>query len=234
MNDDQQWDDDQQGQDDENAWDEPADVEPMAVKKKGWSTTTKVIVALAVFGGGFAVICCGGLVYIGMSFQPKTDPQEITALTKEIVEFDIPADFQPVTGIDAQVFGYGMQLALHESPKDRSSLLVMTLMARGQQVDGNAEGEMSRVIQQQLQQQHQQWAKQTLRVEGSDPPRTFEIRGQQVEFSFEKCEDVSTKGKFRRVTGAFKGKNGFTGVMLVINEESYDEEAVIKTIESIK
>lgn len=232
MTDEQQWDDEQQ--DDQSSWDEPVSDEPVAKKKKGWSTTTKVIVVLAVVFGGVAVVCCGGLAYFGMSFQPKTNPQEVTAISKEIVDLEIPADFQPLIALDAQMFGYGMQLALHESPKDGSTLMVLAILAGGEQIDGNGEAEMNRTIQQQLQQQHQQLAQQTLRVEGSDPPRTIEVRGQQVEFSFEDCEDVSTKAKFRRVTGAFNGKNGFAGVMLVIHEDSYNEDAVIKTIESIK
>ena len=64
--------------------------------------------------------------------------------------------------------------------------------------------------------------------------RTFTIRGKEIEFQFAKAEDPETGTAYRQVSGVFPGKGGTAFLMLQIEEEGYDEDVIVKIIESIK
>ena len=200
-------------------------------KKKGMSTAMIVVIILGCIAGGGFLLCCGGAFWLMKSTQATMDPQEVIAITKEIVEIEIPDVFQPNMGFDVNIFGaFKEKIAWYESKSGEGLLILMSLeiAAAGDQAVEEAQ------MQQQLQQlQQQRQGDPNLRIKKSES-REFEVRGEKVDFNFAETENMDNGDPWRQVTGTFAGKAGTVMLMLKIEEEAYDEDVVIKMIESIK
>ena len=82
-------------------------------------------------------------------------------------------------------------------------------------------------------QQQQQQGNRKLNIQ-STGTREITIRGEKVEFVFAEGTDKNTDTVVQQVTGVFPGREGMGYLMLRIDDESYDEQAVVRMIESIK
>lgn len=97
--------------------------------------------------------------------------------------------------------------------------------------------------QQQEQQLRQQMSQQTQAQRGNQnfkssksETREIEIRGEKIPFEF--TEGVTSgqgqEKTVHMVSGVFQGKKGPVMIQIVEPDEDYDEEAVVKMLESIK
>jgi len=223
---DEQWDNGSFDEQSRGGWDDEGGA--LRPKKKGMSATMTVVIILGCIAGGGFLLCCGGAVWWISSNKPTMDPQEVMAITKEIVEIEIPDDFQPTMGMNVNVFGMAkVKMAQYDTKSGEGALILMSMeiAAAGGQAAQEAQ------MRQQLQQQRQ--GDPNLRIKKSEP-REFEIRGEKVDFNFAETENMDNGDPWRQVTGTFAGKDGTVMLMLKIDEEAYDEDVVIKMIESIK
>ena len=216
--------------------DETFDPEPP--KKKGMSTTAKVLITLGCVFGGFLLLCCGGVMYTGYQARNAVseDPTVVAEVTKEIAEIDIPPQFQPKVSMnmDFWFMPVKMRFVVYHTRGNTGSLTLMEF------VDPNAkEGEFGPrdrdQVRQQMRQQNQGQNVRDLDIEKSHT-RRFQIRGKEVAFRFAKAVDPQTKTAFRQVRGAFPGriKNSRVVLVLQLPEDEYNEDRVVRMIESIK
>ncbi len=215
--------------------DERFDAQPPA-KKPGMSSGMKIIIILLCVGGGSMLLCCGGCFYIGWKFKEgmSDDPQVVAAVSKDIVDMEIPATFQPRASFKMDFpFVPKVSFAIYAAQGERGMLMLMNY------VDPNAKpGEFGEAEEKQLQQQMQQQpghAARNLDV-GESKTRSFNIRGQKVAVKFVKGVDPQTKAKFRQVSTTFKGKqeNSIVILQLQLAEELYKEDEIDKMLKSIK
>lgn len=187
-------------------------------------------VKVILIGGGLGLVvmlvCCGVAAWFGTSFMPKVTntPAEVTAMAKEIMEIQIPEDFNPDTGLAIDNFAISMRMASFRH-KDNQGTLVL----------GDFKIKMGDPNQaKQLQQQPDIGGKpQNLRM-GDTSTREFTIRGKSVPFRFSDAVDEDTNAKVRVVEGTLEVPGGGTFIKLIVNEDAYDEDAVIEMIESIR
>jgi len=64
--------------------------------------------------------------------------------------------------------------------------------------------------------------------------REFTVRGKPVKFHFAEAEQAETNKKFRVVSSEIATPGGLLIFQLKLEEDAYDEEAVVKMIESIR
>ncbi|MFQ5730428.1 MAG: hypothetical protein ACE5KM_00590 [Planctomycetaceae bacterium] len=198
------------------------------------STGSKVVIVLLCVFGGIGLLCCGGLIYVGVQFQNSTskDPAVVAEVTKKIVEIDIPKTYQPRASVNVDFWFIPMmrmRIVVYEG-QGGGSLTMMEVVNRM----GGGDDDRKK-FKQQMRQQGQGGNVRDLDIKESET-REFTIRGQKARFSFRKGVDRETKVDFREVNGTFDGKSEGSVVVLMLQtpEEHYDEKAVVKMIRSIR
>ncbi|MEK6262614.1 MAG: hypothetical protein AABP62_28800 [Planctomycetota bacterium] len=187
-------------------------------------------VALIVGGIGFfgMLVCCGGLFWFGRGLLPKmvTTPAEVAALGQEVMKIDIPADFVGQAGMSMDNFAMTMKFANYQHKEQKGTLMIGSMHVKiGDPKDHQAAF-------------NNQKAQQSVAQEGlkitTTADREFTIRGKPVTFKFSEAEKEGTDKKFRLVSSEFESGGGLMMFQLTLEEEAYDEEAVVKMIESIQ
>ena len=80
------------------SFDQPETSPDAAAARKRMSTGTKILLILAIVFGGLLVLCCGGMILLGLYAQSyaKTalsdDPAAVQETAAEITQIDVPAD----------------------------------------------------------------------------------------------------------------------------------------------
>lgn len=208
--------------------------------ESGWSPTTKVIVAFSVAGVFGLILCCGGAIWIvnravdatqeivaGIADAMTQNPAEIRALTASMVTIEIPEGWQPVTGMEWSI-GTEMTTVMY-SPNQMQSNRILTLMQmRGAGIN---QQQMEQQLQMQQAQMNQPGMNPAYGVQSSTT-RTFVIDGEDREFLFSVVND-GAGGTMHQVQGAFPGRNGTVMFQLMEDDANWDEEVVVRMIESI-
>lgn len=198
-------------------------------EKPGMSTGMKVLILLLCLGGGIMLLCCGGVVYFISQIEvEQNNPAAAAATAAEIVSIEVPDQFRPSDSMKMELpFGLmRMKLVAYKSTAGRGELGLIEMQIANvpmQQQEGQ--------FRQQLQQQGINSRQLIIKEQ---EPREFKIRGRAVTFLFAEAKDAQSGTAFRQVSGTFPGKGGTAFLLLQVEEDSYDEDAVVKMIESIK
>ncbi|MEZ6146732.1 MAG: hypothetical protein R3B91_15210 [Planctomycetaceae bacterium] len=193
--------------------------------KPGMSTGVKVLIGFMIVGGVAVLVCCGGIAFFGYKFAQMTteDPEEIRTIQEGIADIDVPDTLTPKAGVNAQVMGVGMQMAVYE---DGDSVLMLMQMNGPPGMDA---AQMRQQFQQQLDQQGQN---RNIEVESSEQ-RDVTIAGEETTIEIVKGKDGQGK-EMRQVNGVFQGKGGAAFIVYICPEENWDEERAIGIFESIQ
>jgi len=173
------------------------------------------------------LLCCGVGGWMMWSLFPKmtSNPVEVAEIGKQVLDVEIPDDFQPETAMTIDNFAMTMRMANFRHKQDKGTLLLgdfqMKLGNHDQKLD----------IQQKLDQNSKDGPKLQM---GDSKVREFQVRGKAVPFRFSDAVDQETKKKFRVVEGDLEAPKGGAFIKLIIDAEAYDEDAVVKMIESIR
>jgi len=210
------------------------DIDDGRTAKPGMSTGVKVLIGVLVGGGLLSLLCCGGFVYFGMNaVEIVNTPAEVEAMTQEIVKIQIPEGFNGVSGFKFEMFGVGMKMVAYTGPNEGSSILIMESKQPG---GGSAEAQMEQ-FQNQMEQQGQgeggEFQQEGLTDRESET-RTLTVGGAPVEFTFAKGKGEQSGVETRQVSGVIEGKEGAVIIMIQIPEADYNEEEIVKMIESIQ
>lgn len=202
--------------------------------KKGMGTGMKIVLVLLCLGGGVMLLCCGGGFYLFSQFNPefkRNDPQAAAKTAQEIVTIEVAEQFQPSDSMTmgGELFGFSMnmKMATYRAVEGQGFLVLMQLHATNMPKefqDAQARQQMER----------QGLDNRQLNNIGQPETREFEIRGRKVPFLFSKAKDTQTGKVIHLVNGTFADKDGLVTLVLQIEEEFYDEEAVVRMLESIE
>jgi hypothetical protein len=194
-------------------------------RKSNTAKILLIILAVVVIG---AVLCCGGIGLFMYSNPPIKTTQtaaEVVEKTNAIVDIDIPPAFHPVMAMDMNMYVMTMQMVAYDGQGSG-----MLMIAQVQAPQGADQAQMQQQMRQSMQQQNMG---EQLSVKNSET-KTVKVDGQDVDFLFSTAENAKDKSEWRQVTGAFPGKNGTAFMILQQPSVAYDEEAVIKMLESIR
>lgn len=203
-----------------------------APKKQGMSTGVKVLLFFVAFGGVCMLLCCGGLYYaaknMDLKMQVTEKVPEIIAIQNEITEITIPEQFVPKAGVTFSIIGKGMKMVIFEPADVQGVLILMSIT-----VPDDGMIDMEKEFRNSLNDQNQNQNHRKLDIT-KEEPREFTIKGKKLNFTFAEGTDKQNGEKFHQVTGVFPGKNSPAFLMLQIESDEYNEEEIVKMIESIK
>ncbi len=185
----------------------------------------KWFLILASIGGVGMLLCCGVGYYV---FMPKivTQPAQVDAFVQEIADVKMLPDFQGETGVKMNLGFMEMRLCRYAHTSGKGELQLMELSMNGTNANADAE------LEAQMQQQKQMEMK-ALTIESTES-KEIEIRGQSATFTTVFGQDVSSKTEYYQVEGTFLGKHGPAKLMLQVEAEIWDGEAVSELLESLK
>jgi len=218
---------------DRDTWpDNPNDPPPQRAQQWEGKSGGGGCLKFALIVGGLSfmglLVCCDGLTWFFWGFIPKmaTTPAEVAAVGQQVMQIDIPEEFIGEAGftIDNRLIAMRFATFLHKAGK--GTLLIGAMQVKvGDLKDQHAD------FKARSQQQSKDQKKLTIK---KTEDREFTIRGKPVTFNFSEAEEDGTDKKFRLVTGELEAPGSFTVLQLTLEDEAYDEDAVVKMIESIR
>jgi len=211
--------------------------------KPGMSTGVKVLIGILAGGGLLTVLCCGGVFFFGWSVakqvELKTTPEAVREIGSKIAGIDIPAEYAPQAGLKMELFGVVMAIATYSNADGDAGVVLMESKFPEQP---GQQGQMEMQLEQQFQEIENMYQQQSLgkfysREKLSDTESTsreLTVRGAPVQFQFTKGKGMVSGQEMREVAGSFPSKGGRVKIIVQMPEEDYNEEEVVKMIESIK
>jgi hypothetical protein len=203
--------------------------------QRGMSTTTKMLLIFGGIGGVLMLACCGGVAYIGVrgaAFLQQSfseDPVVIRQRTQDMVQIDIPDSFEPEGAFDFII----LRMVMYRS-SNQSALMLMEMNISMAGTPQEQRDEMLRGMRQQQQKQNAPGGANAQVNKLESTTKEIEIDGKPVEFEFIKGTQQGQNRTVRQVLGVLEGKRGAVMLMLIVPEEDYDEDAVIKMLKSIR
>ncbi len=169
--------------------------------------------------------CCGVGYYL---FMPKivTKPAQVDAFLQEVADVKMLPDFKGETGVKMNFVFMEMRMCRYAHTSGKGELQLMEMAMNANNAGGNAE------LEAQMQKQKQMEMK-ALTVKSTET-RDLDIRGQSATFTTVFGQDVSSKTEYYQVEGTFLGKHGPAKLMLQVEAEIWDEEAVSELLESLQ
>jgi hypothetical protein len=174
------------------------------------------------------LLCCGGVFWLGSTMVPKETkvPAEVAAVGQQILQFDIPAGFEGTNAVTIDNFFVTVQTADFKRKQGDAQLQLMKMEIKIAGMDKQQQdfkGQFQRPAD----------AHQSLDIKKTEK-RDFVIAGKKVAFRFSEAVDPTSNVEFRVVEGEMGTPPVNVRLLkFVIQADDYDEDEVVKMIESI-
>ncbi|TWT58260.1 hypothetical protein KOR42_16320 [Thalassoglobus neptunius] len=193
----------------------------------GMSTGMKVLMGLLIFSAVSLVICCGGIYwFVSNSTTATENPAEIDAMRDEIATIVLPAVYEPGVGVGFNLF-IKMDMVAYGRSKDpeNGGIVLMQMSGPSMMEEEDLRLEFEKEAE-------KQGTNQDIDVT-SQETRTFTIDGEEVDFEFVTGTRPESDDVVHQVVGVFKGREGMAFLMIFETDNNWNEEEVVRMIESI-
>lgn len=216
-------------------WDQPSlgpDAMPPPQKKR-LSCGCMALIALAVLGGLVALVCCGGIVGMGVYFKDAVsdDPAVIARVSGQIAEIDVPGELKPKASFKMNVPFSDKQLMTWVVYMDEATQSMLMLGTFGEAMAGMDQNDFQKGFRQSMEEQGVSHKESVAQWQTHEKEIT--VRGEPVTFFFGTGEDDSGNRRIQ-VTGTFQGNQGPAMLTFTGDAEKYPEERITEVIESIR
>lgn len=206
--------------------------------RQGMSTAGKVLLILGIVFLVLILLCCGGLVattfwarsYAKESFSE--DPQVVRQVTAEIGQIDVPEAMRPSFSMNMKIPFSEQRLMTMVAYEDKETQSVLILASFGEAMAAQNREQLRSQMRETLRQRGLEQEKTSEPQETEE--REITVRGQPEKFAFIKSKDAKTGKPRLEVSGTFEGKDGINLFQFSGDAEKYDEQKVVKIIESIR
>lgn len=193
---------------------------PAPRKSSGCAKALVIVGALTFL---MLLVCAGVVGGLAWSIWPTiiSNPVEVAAVGKQILDVDVPPEFEAMTGFKMDNFAMSMQMAAYRRKDEKGSLVLGAFRMKLENVMQKPE--------------FQSKSGKDLHLKLSDTKVVdFKVREQSVPFRFSNAVDQDSQKKFRVVEAEFESNGESKFFKLVLEDEVYDEAATIQLIESIR
>lgn len=191
------------------------------------SSGLKILLMVLIGGGVMLLVCCGGgywafQKFIGQSFTMDAD--QIRAKTSEISSIEMPGGYEPRMAMDLSGLGLPMKMVAYGRGQDQQSVIMLMQASDAAGGQGITRQDFEDAMAQQGQDQNIQVGSREIRV--------FDYAGEEHSFEFASGTTRQSDAAMRQVSGMFPTEGGLAFLMMVDAEEDWDDDAVMRMIES--
>ena len=214
---------------DNNSWtDAPSDA-PTPPAKKGMSGC--MLASLIVGGVGLfsLLICCGvgGWFITKMAPKVSTVPAEVAAVSQSILDLKIPDTFKPSNSVSMDNMAFTMRIAQFAHQEGKGKLVVgMMKIKIGDPNQANAQSV-------QFRSQSEAELTGTLDVKKTES-QEITMNGQKVTVMIGEATDRTTGKAVHTAKADISMPSGQTFFLLRLDDEIWDQDAVLKMLEDAK
>ena len=161
------------------------------------------------------------------------DPALVRKIAARICEIDLPAGFEPIEAYDQG----GVRVASFGNVSENGALLKLAQIDWPMSIEGITD--LDNMMQAQVLSAAEKGDGRidtTLKASRQKPEsiqRELMVLGQKVEFVFRKGKRASGNQRVWKTRGAFAAKQGGVALVLMVPESEFDEESIVRMIESI-
>jgi len=207
---------------------------PRPPQKEGKGCGCKLLIFLGIVFALLVVVCCGGFVWMGYYFSKgvSEDPQVIASVTSQLVQIDIPEGLKPGFSFNMKMPFTGEPIMVWVVHVDKDTRSMLVLGSFGGPLAGQDQDQLWDQIEQSLEEQglkHEENVREWERYE-----KEVDVRGEPVTLHFATGQDEDTEAQRIEVTGTFRGEKAPVMFSFFGDAEKYDEETIVKMIESIR
>lgn len=210
-------------------WTNPNDEAPLpATKKKmsGCMFASLILGGLAVVG---FLVCCGGVVALGFMFQPTISktPAEAEAAGKQILDITVTPEFTGEEAVTMDNFLFTMRIAQYRHKEGKGNLIMGAFNVKF------GDPNQAKMQQQQFRQPLQDKSFGQIVVKKSESVNVT-IAGQQVPVTISEGTNQQSGKDVHMVTADFVNGSNPTFIVLSLEDDVWDQDAVIKMLEGGK
>lgn len=214
---------------DNNSWKDTADHVPNRPASKPMSGCLLASLIVGGLGGVCLLACCGVGTYFAANFAPKITsvPTEVAAVGKLVLDMKVPDDFSPTNSVTMDNFIFTMRIAefTHKSGKGKLVLGAMKLKM-GDPNQANAQTA-------QFRSQHETNMSDNLDVKKVES-HEITMDGQKVTVMVGDATDRTTGKAVHTAKADIKSPTGQTFFLLRLDDDVWDQDAVLKMFEEAK
>jgi hypothetical protein len=213
------------------------------------SSSLKIGVMVAAVASGVALLLCGGVAgYVAWTGAPPPDEavlsssasreelaeesQRIRSIARQILEIEIPVGFEPLSG---DAFSSGRQVVFGRRSHEGALLKLSQMDPPAMQGGPSGPPVPDHMLMQMAERGGELTSSKFAEVDqASVSSRELTILGSPATFHFVPGKRTIGGKNMRKVGGAFTLGSSRIALIYTIPEEEYDEEAVVRMIESIQ
>ena len=197
-----------------------------AEKKKSGCGMRAFLIILAAVGGLTMLCCCGiGISLYSMKPEIEENPVAVKQNLARMLKIDLPEGFEARRSFKMKMYSFILMEGLFIENSESGVIILMefsgSLAENKELQDSFREGLGESSSSGELNIEEQKTEEVTL-------------DGEVIKFKFIKGTDKESKQEVRQVHGILPGKKGPILFIMSLSEEAWDEEQVLKMLESIE
>lgn len=205
---------------------EPAPIAPSQKKRmSGCMLATLIVGGLGLFG---MLVCCGGVTWLYLNFVPtiSKEPEVVNSLGKQILNAEVLADFAPEGSavIDNRFLTVRIAKFQHKEGKGDILLGSAKIHFDLKQLKDKIDEERKKA---------EKEFQESVEVDKSEVHKVM-INGQEVPVTIAEAKNKETDKDFHQVTANFEHAGTMTFLIMQIDDEIWDEAAVLKMLQEAK
>ncbi len=214
---------------DRDSWNDPQPEAPLPAPKKKMSGC----MLAALIGGGLFLVgmvaCCGGGAWVVSLMVPtiSKEPADVAAVGRQILNTEMLEDFSPDNAMTIDNMLFTMRIAEFRHKEGKGEMMIGSIkikMGDPKQMGAQSQG---------IRQGFEAKGRETLDMKKTET-HEIKINGQKVIVSIGEATERSTGKIVHTADAEFNQPVGQTFVILRMDDEIWDQDAVLKMLEEIK
>jgi len=186
-----------------------------------------------LIGGGVGLVglltCCGIFAWFGSMMIPTTTnvPAEVTAVGRQILNVEVPADFQPTNAVTIDNMLMAMRIAQFKHREGKGEMMLNSMKIKiGNPGQANVPPDQMRI-------KFEEEIRSSLDTKKSETHDVM-VNGQKVSVTISEATDRNNGKGVHIATAEMRTSNGQSFILLRMDDDVWDQDAVLKMLEDAK
>lgn len=212
-----------------NPWSDSQNASPAPVKKQGMSGCMLAAIIVGGLGMVCMVLCCGVGIWFFSMVMPKelNTAAEVTAVGRQILNIELPPDFSPDKAITSDNFIYTLNIAEFTHKENKGKLMLGGIKIK------IGDPNQAKMQSMQFREPIEKPSRDPIDVKKSENHEIM-INGQKVTVVIGEGTDRTTQKAVHTASTEFVSGGQFTFLFLRMDDDIWDEAAVLKMLEDTK